>query len=525
MFAFTNLQAQNYSGDFCLTPPLSQGNTANSMLTVANNVLDDPLTPLVLNVRITVFNDLLGNNYFSDNNMPFGENEFMEIIKNLNLDFNSKNIFFKFLGYSYHNCDFADLTNANRDYAHNAMNTINEHDAININFVNSVDTVLGIPTPTACYQIKAGYVATLGVPTIIISMPRFNEVKTYESSNFQLVPDKVHLISHDMGHVLGIDHPGRGAENQNNAATPCEHVTRNPNDILYNATTTGDLIADTPAQKLGYAPYDYYKLNDQDPYFFQYDGTLKPKTGEAAAQNYDCAGTLLDFLNIKYGNLMVSIFKYDPDFQDNYPTQITPYFTDGQYQAMRNYIISPNSSSGVGLGAAITNVNSLYQTFRRTDIIGNQILSTTDLGNGLAEVCRGASQSFTFQRGFHYEFPGDEGSVPTSVGPETTPFLAQPGFNCPVTILELVPGKTNLATNTGEAPTICRYRVCTTEPFVSGFIYSTEVLGSMHITVEELDAIQVKDPRLYDELMQHYYYIIKKTTATGAETHETIYKN
>lgn len=47
----------------------------------------------------------------------------------------------------------------------------------------------------------------------------------------------------------------------------------------------------------------------------------------------------------------------------------------------------------------------------------------------------------------------------------------------------------------------------------------------MNITVEELDAIEVKDPDLYNNLMNQYYYILKKETESGAKLQEVFYKN
>lgn len=46
----------------------------------------------------------------------------------------------------------------------------------------------------------------------------------------------------------------------------------------------------------------------------------------------------------------------------------------------------------------------------------------------------------------------------------------------------------------------------------------------MNITVDELDAIEVKDPELYNNLMSQYYYILKKETDSGAKMEEFFYK-
>lgn len=65
---------------------------------------------------------------------------------------------------------------------------------------------------------------------------------------------------------------------------------------------------------------------------------------------------------------------------------------------------------------------------------------------------------------------------------------------------------------------------CNFESYVSGTIYSMEVLGSMNITVKQLNELEVKDPELYNNLMTQYYYTLKKITTSGAKTEKTFYK-
>ena len=67
-------------------------------------------------------------------------------------------------------------------------------------------------------------------------------------------------------------------------------------------------------------------------------------------------------------------------------------------------------------------------------------------------------------------------------------------------------------------------RVCQFENYKSGVLFSTHVLGSMNITVEYLDTVRVKDPDLYNSLMEQYYYILKKETESGAIKEEVFYK-
>lgn len=70
---------------FCSTFDSVEFNTQK--LNIINNpaVIDNPLTPLVLNVRINVFNFDNGLNYFSSQtpSIPFGEDEFLDIVKML----------------------------------------------------------------------------------------------------------------------------------------------------------------------------------------------------------------------------------------------------------------------------------------------------------------------------------------------------------------------------------------------------------------------------------------------------------
>jgi hypothetical protein len=46
----------------------------------------------------------------------------------------------------------------------------------------------------------------------------------------------------------------------------------------------------------------------------------------------------------------------------------------------------------------------------------------------------------------------------------------------------------------------------------------------MNITVKELNEIEVKDPELFNKLMEQYYYILKKYTSSGAIDQKVFYK-
>jgi len=50
------------------------------------------------------------------------------------------------------------------------------------------------------------------------------------------------------------------------------------------------------------------------------------------------------------------------------------------------------------------------------------------------------------------------------------------------------------------------------------------MIGSAPITVKQLNEIQVKDPALYEQMLEQYYNVIKKITSTGAVSEKIIYK-
>lgn len=200
-------------------------------------------------------------------------------------------------------------------------------------------------------------------------------------------------------------------------------------------------------------------------------------------------------------------------------------FTPGQKQRIREKLLGNFVSTNNDIFYALAlntdgtpDILVLYQPFQASKTI-TSIASTTDNGNGTATVCRNyVSSGFRFQPGFDYEFPENIAPDLNAYTTAQTPLIAAPAFNCPVKILQL-------SNNLGEAPTVCRGVDCVIEPLRRGTLYSTQVLGSMNITVEELDAIEVKDPDLYNNLMSQYYYILKKETSSGAKLQEVFYKN
>lgn len=477
-----------------------------------NTVIDNPLTPLVLNIRINVFNFDDGSNYFSSHTppIPFGEDEFLDIVKMLNLNYNRFNIFFKYLGYNfYNNSSLTYYNNMTPSYYFNALNELCDKNALNINFVQQCEVPSSPPTATATHSPNYG-VTMLGKPTFLISMPAYNGIPGGDFPSLTNATfDKDLMICHEMGHVLGLNHP---YDNTTGVGT-CEHVERS--GIYYNANIAGDRVDDTPAQRNNFC--DKFQRGGSN------DGQLIPITG---ANGVDCRGTTYDFEHTIYGNFMSMPFKYNPIYNLSFPINRDLYFTNGQVTTMRNYILNPSPGEPRNsLSYVMNSVESLYQPYERTFIAGGVIISTSDNGDGTAKVCRNLLAQDKFQKGFTYSFPENESPDPLNATINEVPIVTRHTSSYPLTIAQLSPGLTNLTTNTGDAILVCtRGIVCQDEAFIGGRIISSETFISLNVTIKELNAIQINDPELFDKLLSQYYYKLKKETESGAKVETTFFK-
>jgi hypothetical protein len=526
VFVSATIFAQTNEPSYCMATSTLEFNTFRQN-PLNNTVIDNPLTPLVLNVRINVFNNAQGENYFTQNGLPFGENEFMEVIKILNTTYNQYNIFFKYLGHKFYNSDLTYVNEGSLGSTFFYMSDLCDKDAININFVQQCSTPTSplpngiVTTHSNSYQI--GW-AQLGKPMLLISMPAYNGVPEYgNGSYYDATYEKEFMVCHEMGHVLGLKHVyenADGAAPGSPLGTPtCEHVTRIPSNSNYNATAQGDWVHDTPAQRI-HSSFEYQKGG-------AFDGTLIPNTQPAFLYlNYDCEGTLFDFQNTTYGNFMSRKFKYNPTFSQFFPNNQTLFFTPGQGQNMRNYILNPTAGvPGESLQYVMNTVESLYQPYNREYVPGEVIISITDNGNGTANVCRNVLAEDKFQMGFTYAFPTSQSPDTISATTSEVPIVSQHTSSYPVTIAQLAPGQTNLTTNTGDCFLSCtRGQICNDENYIKGMLISTQNLLSLNVNIEELNEIRVKDPDLYNSLMSQYYYKLIKETETGAKTEQVFYK-
>ena len=290
-------------------------------------------------------------------------------------------------------------------------------------------------------------------------------------------------LIHEIGHCFNLLHTF-----QNYNETYCEHVTRDGFSPDYNADIAGDSVADTPAQnQVGSGNF----LNCT--YIFNLLAT-------------DCIGH--PYEDIIPGNFM----GYDK-------TTCSRHFTPGQGQKMRSYL--ENMALPHYL-MTYNNVESLYEPFYQNVAVGNTIMSIVDQpDSGGAIVCRNQVVKLRFQPGLDYEFSD------TNLG--TILQTVHQQFNYDNYMDHFIGVKIPIISDTdismvGGVSSVYPY-ICNFEPYVSGNILSSVWIGSNNISIKELDEIEVKNPNLYDELMQHYYHIIKKYTSSGIKVEQVIYKN
>lgn len=291
-------------------------------------------------------------------------------------------------------------------------------------------------------------------------------------------------IIHEIGHNLNLWHIFQNAQTEY-----CEHVTRNPLDPNYNANYEGDAVADTPAQPILSAS--------------QFDGCeyiYNPS-------NVDCQGT--PYEDIVRGNFM----GYTVDI--NSCLHLTP----GQVERIKQNLENPVFSTFLTI---FNEVSSLYEPYEELLVPGDTIVSTDESPNGEGVlVCRNYVFKRKYQQGFDYHFTGTEPTDSIFVDSDTLfTYNDRTNHSINVAINQIDP---NLFVTSSTVETLLPYS-CSVEPYVSGTLYSMEVLGSMNITIQELTEIQVKDPQIYEALMRQYYNILKKTTESGIVKEKVIYK-
>jgi hypothetical protein len=197
-------------------------------------------------------------------------------------------------------------------------------------------------------------------------------------------------------------------------------------------------------------------------------------------------------------------------------------FTQGQVIRMRNYIRTNTSNYSYLLDpeSVRTDIAALYEPFDAQVMAGDIISAEDRSDQGGAWVCRSQIYRLRFQPGFEQIFHDVTSGPITQTADQQfnydNNFDHSIGVQIPSISNQVRGGIGVISSITGLS--------CGFEPYVSGTVYSTAVLGSMNISVKELNEIEAKDPELYNKLMEQYYYILKKMTASGAKTEQTFYK-
>lgn len=408
-----------------------------------------------------------------------GESEVMDRIRDLNLSFNEFNIFFKYGGIEY--IDNTDLIGDRKfiDLMDDFYNPLGSLDAFSI-FVLDGDIVTVNPDGTNNNIPGLGYM--LG--------------KVCFFNYFGITSTRI--VNHEVGHNFYLKH------DFTNYGDPisCEHVIRLNQHPTYNAGNTGDWVNDTPATKVwGISEYNittgFYDGDDIDcnddpsvPIQLRYYKTGFPKIN--------------NFMHWHAGN----------DLNSGY------YFTQGQGKRMR-WVIATDITANYGIySPAEVDVKELYQPFEYDGIAGSAIVSVEDNGDGTASVCRQLVRKDRFQKGFDAEYLYMNNSPIAYSNPDELKEIIGMTGDYKVRINQV----NHINTEIVSIP-CTRGVICTNEPYVSGILISTEILGSMNITIEQLTKAQVNDPELFNNLMEKYYYILKKQTVSGAEIQKIIYKN
>lgn len=311
-----------------------------------------------------------------------------------------------------------------------------------------------------------------------------------------------YILTHEVAHNFSLYHtyeaqshyPDIPGNEEIRVFTQCERVNRIPNEDpqIYNADIAGDEVVDTEAQPQIYLP------NSGCVNF-----TVDPSLVNCYLENYSI---------ITPGNYMNSSALMDDCWN----------FTNGQITRMRNYIENSSTNFGYssGLDSAKTDIAALYEPFD-AQVIGGEVISITDQPDlGGAIVCRSQNYRLRFQPGYQQIFYDvNNGPVSQTANEQfnyDNSFDHAIGVQIPSISNQIRGGIGVISSVIGN---------CNFESYESGTIYSMAVLGSMNISVKELNEIEVKDPDLYDKLMVQYYYILKKITTSGAKVEQTFFKN
>ena len=351
-------------------------------------------------------------------------------------------------------------------------------------------------------------------------------------------PPAVHAstIVHEFGHTFALYHTfeGTGSQRQNLSTSvyfPCdntwhdeamfpvftsnsENVTRDTNDPNYNADTKGDRIADTPAAQQGTNKcLDYVNYQAYFVYI--------PEVVDAVGEPY------VDPYNLGVRNIM----SYTPPiFKD--------LLTTGQGLFMRGASNTPY------IQPYLYDVKELYKPYDHR-INNTPVNNTTPVISaveapdkpGYVDVKRPTNEYCVFQPGYTYRiYTINSGNYTTGdvVNPNDATLrdvCYSVNSDCPVQVSGIIFGVQipeisgdiimydYRDTNSSASP----YQV-TREAVITTDIHTTNAPGDPNGVDTTLNQQQSADPNLINNLENHKFHTIRKTTVSGVQIQKTIFK-
>jgi len=418
-------------------------------------------TQYVFNVYFHVINEDDGTR-----EIPIGENEIMDAVALLNINYNPFNIFFKYIGY----------------------NDINDSDWTTV------------ANPTAfqnlrTYAIDNNYYIEEAFNVFICEEFGSGSGIAFKPGTMSLIEDEDLLTSalqHEIAHNFLIHH----IHQPSNA---CEYENGTNSDIA------GDLVTDTNAAH----PID---IDGADNIIGNEDDEVVLLNGIYSYNNANNNRT--DCINTAYTN--VQILNY---MASNSYLGIRNSFTNGQGVRMRETI--ENNLTTI-YGNVQNTIESLYQPFDVSIIEDALVISVTDNtpNNGMATVCRNIVTRHRFQKGFDYIFTQTNDSDSSYTDANTLPVIVNAKDQISVKIEQIDNSQQEII-----IPVIYSDgQICNEEAYVSGKTLTSHDMGSGQFIIKKLTEQEASDPNLEQSLDSKKYHVIQKTTSTGLTIQKIIYK-
>ncbi len=423
----------------------------------ANAATLDDCEPIVLNVKFWGIMHPDGVNYY-----PNRAHDVLEGIANLNILFNQFGIFFKYRGYEEIVSPVVTLPNGDIDLnGYFVLETTSQYGAM-----------LNWAATNGHKEANAINVYAYGWSTGFGGISAYKTLTCGISSHNLITP----LLSHEIGHNLDLIHT-----NSSN-----EHTTRDPNDGCFNATTAGDRVVDTNANR-GFDP------SNTDPYTCEYTGTEKD----------NCPNNNTPY-NITHEDIINTMGKRVVVCGGNY------YFSMGQGIRMREAI-----ADGY-FDAALTDLASLYEPY-----------SGGYYGDGSTEP-----SPPLFQPGFNYKFFACSCDCPLPSDFDDTSFSYT--NNAILTIskyetnfnLIAHPNHTAISIDIpmcGEVLVRRCYDNSDIKPKSGSIIRFNDGIFNSNVTITPKDSVGINNPVLINEL-DNGLYNIKKEYYDGTIEENVIYK-